>query len=386
MPVRNLRAATTAIFLGTAALGAVAFAATPALAAGGVHAAVGNALKQAQSLAAAGKYKEAMAAVNKAEAVPNKTSDETKVIDQMKQFIAVKSGDASIGGALGAKAKFAQDYNARRYKDVIADAELLRKHGALDAQSMLVVAQAYYQSGDKTGCVHYIDRNFRGSAREDVLQLKMRCAYDAGDDDAQRAALEQLVASTGKAEYWANLLKLTERMKGMRDHDTLDIYRLKLLTGSITTKDDYTLLAQLALQLGFPSEAVSVLEKGAAAKVLSGPANDRLVNFAKQHLAEDTAQFPKALAAAKAAPQGDALVKLGEDEIGMGKAADGAALIQQGIGKGVKDKNDATLRLGQAYLAAGKKADAIKAFSSIKGESTNKTVALAHLYTLYARH
>jgi hypothetical protein len=377
MPVRNLRAATTAIFLGTAALGAVAFAATPALAAGGVHAAVGNALKQAQSLAAAGKYKEAMAAVNKAEAVPNKTSDETKVIDQMKQFIAVKSGDASIGGALGAKAKFAQDYNARRYKDVIADAELLRKHGALDAQSMLVVAQAYYQSGDKTGCVHYIDRNFRGSAREDVLQLKMRCAYDAGDDDAQRAAL---------AEYWANLLKLTERMKGMRDHDTLDIYRLKLLTGSITTKDDYTLLAQLALQLGFPSEAVSVLEKGAAAKVLSGPANDRLVNFAKQHLAEDTAQFPKALAAAKAAPQGDALVKLGEDEIGMGKAADGAALIQQGIAKGVKDKNDATLRLGQAYLAAGKKADAIKAFSSIKGESTNKTVALAHLYTLYARH
>ena len=125
---------------------------------------------------------------------------------------------------------------------------------------------------------------------------------------------------------------------------------------------------------------------GAAAKVLSGPANDRLVNFAKQHLAEDTAQFPKALAAAKVAPQGDALVKLGEDEIGMGKAADGAALIQQGIAKGVKDKNDATLRLGQAYLAAGKKADAIKAFSSIKGESTNKTVALAHLYTLYARH
>ena len=83
MPVRNLRAATTAIFLGTAALGAVAFAATPALAAGGVHAAVGNALKQAQSLAAAGKYKEAMAAVNKAEAVPNKTSDETKVPIQL---------------------------------------------------------------------------------------------------------------------------------------------------------------------------------------------------------------------------------------------------------------------------------------------------------------
>lgn len=386
MTVRNLRAVTTAILLGTAAIGAVTFAATPAFAAGGVHPAVGNALKEAQSLAAAGKYKEAMAAVNRADATPNKTSDETKVIDQMKQFIAVKSGDASIGGALGAKAKFANDYNARRYKDVIADAEILRKTGALDAQSMLVVGQAYYQSGDKKGCVNYIDRNFGANASEDALQLKMRCAYDAGDDNSQRAALEQLVARTGKAEYWANLLKLTERMKGMRDHDTLDIYRLKLMTGSVTTKEDYTLLAQLALQLGFPSEALSVLQKGMDAKVLSGPSNDRLVNFAKQHQAEENAQFGKDLAAAKASPQGDALVKVGENEVGMGKAADGAALIQQGIAKGVKDKNDASLRLGQAYLAAGQKAQALKAFSSIKGDATNKTVAIAHLYALYARH
>ena len=40
-------------------------------------------------------------------------------------YIAVKSGDAST--ALGAKAKFANDYNARKYKDVIADAEALKK-------------------------------------------------------------------------------------------------------------------------------------------------------------------------------------------------------------------------------------------------------------------
>ena len=38
----------------------------------------------------------------------------------------------------------------------------------------------------------------------------------------------------------------------MRDHDTLDIYRLKLLTGTISGKDEYTTLAQLALQLRLP--------------------------------------------------------------------------------------------------------------------------------------
>ena len=39
-----------------------------------------------------------------------------------------------ISSALDAKAKFANDYNAGRYKDVIADGELLRKFNELDAQ------------------------------------------------------------------------------------------------------------------------------------------------------------------------------------------------------------------------------------------------------------
>ena len=38
----------------------------------------------------------------------------------------------------------------------------------------------------------------------------MRCAYDAGDDATQRDALEKLVAHTGKAEYWNDLLKMGE--------------------------------------------------------------------------------------------------------------------------------------------------------------------------------
>ena len=70
--------------------------------------------------------------------------------------------------------------------------------------------------------------------------------------------MEQLVARTGKAEYWNNLLKLSEHASGMRDHDTLDVYRLKLLTGTIAGKDEYLLLAQLALQLGFAAESQAV--------------------------------------------------------------------------------------------------------------------------------
>ena len=61
-----------------------------------------------------------MAKVNEAEAVSGKTPEETNIIGQMKSYIGVKSGDASIGGAAGAKAKFANDYAAKKYADVIA--------------------------------------------------------------------------------------------------------------------------------------------------------------------------------------------------------------------------------------------------------------------------
>ena len=76
---------------------------------------------------------------------------------------------------------------------------MLRKAGALDGTSMQVIAQAYYQSGNKAGCVRYIRENFGSGAGEGVLELERRCfAIDSGDTDTERAVLEQLVARSGK--------------------------------------------------------------------------------------------------------------------------------------------------------------------------------------------
>src|SRR3569833_1018653 len=168
--MRKLRAAATAILLGTATLAAGA-ALQPAAAA--VRSAVGRPLTEALSLAASGKYREAMERVNAAGAAA-KTAEEHQKVDQAKQYIAVKSGDASIGGALGAKAKFANDAAAGRFKDVIADGDVLAKNNALDGQSQLVVAQAYYQSHDPKGCIGYIKRH--GMGGETALMQLQRCA------------------------------------------------------------------------------------------------------------------------------------------------------------------------------------------------------------------
>ena len=376
MPVRKFHAALTAIFLGTAAMGAALVLAVPAQAAT-VSAKVGPLLKEAQALIAAKNYSAAKAKLNEADAVKS-TPDDAAIINQFKSAISISSADPNTPG--GAKAKFAQDYNAGKYKDVIADAEYLRKNNVFDAQSQLIVGQAYYKAGDFAGCVRYT-KSISGS--DTALELQARCAYESNDEVTQRQALEALVARSGKAEYWSGLLKLGERSRGLSDHNTLDIYRLRLMTGSMSTKEDYISLAQFALQFTFAAEAQAVMEKGVAAKVLSDDRSMRLLATAKGQAAANLANEAKALATANASPQGDDLVKLGENMIGEGKAKDAVAVIQNGLKKPLKDANNGQLRLGQALLAAGQKSEAQAAFAKVK--APEKDAMVAHLWSLATR-
>jgi hypothetical protein len=381
MTVRTLRAALTAIFLGTAAAGAAALVMAAPAQAATVSPKVGALLKETQALIAAKNYKAASAKLNEAEAVKS-TADDTAIINQFKNLIAISSADPNTAG--GAKAKFAQDYNAGHFKDVIADAEYLRKFNELDASSQLIIGQAYYKAGDYAGCVRYAKTL---SGNDVGLQLQARCAYETGDEATQRSALEQLVARSPKPEYWNDLLKLGERARGLSDHNSLDLSRIRLITGSMQTKDDYISLGQFALQFKLAAEAQAAMEKGVAAKLLTDDRSMRLLATAKQMAAARAASEAKDLAAANAAPQGDGgngLVDIGENMIGEGKAKDAIAMIQNGMKKQLKDANNAQIRLGQAYLAAGQKGDAEAAFNKVK--APEKDAMVAHLWALAAHH
>jgi hypothetical protein len=384
MPVRKLRAVLTAILLGSAVTGgAVLSMAVPALAAT-VSAKVGPLLKEAQALIAAKNYKAATAKLNEAEAVKS-TPDDTAIINQFKNLIAVDSADPTTPA--GAKAKFANDYNANRFKDVIADGEALRKFNELSAEDQLIIAQAYYKAGDNAGCVRYA-KTLGGN--ETALQLQARCAYETGDEVTQRAALEQLVAKSPKPEYWSDLLKLGERARGLTDHNSLDISRLRLLTNSMKTKDDYVALAQFAMEFRLGAEAQAALEKGVAAKLVTDDRSMRLLAAAKQMAAARAASEAKDLAAANAAPQGDSgnnfvdLIDIGENMIGEGKAKDAVGVVQNGMKKPIKDAANAQMRLGQAYLAAGQKSEAEAAFNKIK--TPDKDAMIGHFWALAAQH
>jgi len=379
MTANKLQAVAAAFLLSAATLGAGALLATVPAYAQGLRPEVGTPLQAAEAAAAKGDYKTALDDVSKAEAVSNKTSAESSAIAQVKQYVGAKSGDVSIGGAAAGKTKLANDYNAKSYAAVIADGDALKKAGALDAASAQVVAQSYYLSGNKAGCIKYVKG--LGDADETTLQLQMKCAYDTNDDADQRDALEQLVARTGKADYWTQLLKMADQTKGLTDHQSLDIYRIKYLTGTLASKDDYINMAQLDLQLGFPQEASAVLDKGTAAGLLNDDRSKKLQALAKQQAGQTAGGQAAALAGAK---DGDAMIKVAEQQAGAGNAKDAVTTAKAAIAKSPKDKDQAAIVLGWAQVASGQGSDAVKTLNADKGDGTGPMIT--HLYAIYAAH
>jgi tetratricopeptide (TPR) repeat protein len=374
MNSKFFRSRVAAVMLGMASVSSLALVtATPVQAA--VRAVVGKPLQEAQRLAGAGNYSAAMAKVNEAAGAGGLTPEESHVIAQMKAYISSKSGATSGGG------KLANDYRAGRWSAVIADGN----ESGLNATDMAAVATAYYKLGRNADCVRYIKTHLGNGASDLVLKIQMACAFGAGDDDSQTSALEQLVSRSQSPEYWGQLLKSAQRTRGLRDPQSIDIYRLKLRTGSLTTADEYLTLSKLALAGGFAAEAAAVEQKGIDAKVLTGDSVNRLMAMTKAQMAGDKAGTPQALAAAQKAPTGDALVKLGEDLWGMGKFPDAISAIQAGIAKDKTDVDLANTRLGMAYLGAGQKDAALRAFGkAAKGSNPNQAM-IARLWTLYAR-
>ncbi|MBV8798958.1 MAG: hypothetical protein JO208_04005 [Alphaproteobacteria bacterium] len=379
MTSRLLQSVGLAFLLGTATALTAGTVFAPAAYAVTVRPQVGNPLKEAVSLANAGKGAAAMAKVNQAAAVGGLTGQEQAAINQTRQFIAAKTGAG--GSALGCKAKFATDYNAGRYRDVVgADAACLRKGGGFDFSSQVIVAQAYYLMGDYGTAIKLL----KGLGNSDqVLSLLMSAAGKAGDTQTEGQVAERLILQ-GQAKYWTYLLASADATPRLTDHLNLDIYRIRYATGNMRNAEDYELLTQLALEFHFPAEALAVAQKGFTVKLLQGERDQRLLNLAQTQAAKDTATLANTQKQANASKTGDDLVAYGENLWGRGQYADALNAVQAGIKKGNLSKPDeAQISLGIVQLAGGQKEAALKTFAAVK--STPAAQAVGRLWSVYAR-
>lgn len=386
-----------------AACGAfLALAAAPAAtyAADTLRPEVGKPLNDAQTLYRAHKYKEALAKIAQAAAVPGKTPYEKFMVEEMRGAAAVAAGDTGLaaqayesllnGGKLQGEdeqrvtATLAGIYfQERNYPRAIVTAQRYLKAGGGDPQMRTMLVQSYYLSNDCASVVNLLKPSIDAQTKaghapdESQLQLLGTCAQRTKNDAAYRGALEALVAYHPKQSYWDDLLAAIRNKPGYSSRLDIDTYRLRRATNALTSADDYMEMTQLALVAGSNAEAKQVIDQGFASGVLG--------RDPKTVAREKRLQALAAKRAAAGADKGDppAAVDEGLNLVFAGQAKDGIAMMDSAIAGGkLQHPDQAQLHLGVAYYIAGQKTRAVQAFRAVKG--TDGSSDLARLWLLVA--
>lgn len=372
---------------------------------------VGKPLQQAGDLLKAGKAKEALGKVREADAVGGKTPAEQVMIDRMKGAAAQRAGDSAaaiqafeavfnsgkLSGAEQAQVAESLAFAYSQQKDWARTSQWIqRAQAAGGASAQLKQLQAYVQSqsGDYAAiareaqaAIAAAEQAGRKPDEGDLLRLA-DAQQRTGQTQARAATLDKLLAYYPKREYWSILLGQLPRKSGFSDRFSLDLFRLRLATGTLTKTDDFMEMAQLALQAGYPAEGKAVVEKGFATGALGngteGERHKRLRDLAIKQETEGKAGIEKDAQDAAAMKDGNALVHVGYVYVTMGQYDKGIALIEQGIAKGgLKRPEDAKLRLGLALLLSGKhKTKAVQTLRSVQGNDGASD--LGRLWAVYA--
>ena len=366
---------------------------------------VGKPLQEASNLMRAGKSREALAKVNEADAVANKTANENFLILRMRGAAASAAGDIegankAFEAVLGSGKVAGRDalammqavavnhYKSKDYGKAATWTQRYFKEGGTDPAMRTVLLQSYYLGNDCTSVNKMLAGAEDRRASEEELQILANCYLRQKDTGGYVNAIEKLVVYYPKKEYWTDLLSRVQKKPGFSDRLGVNVYRLRLATGNLTSTNDYLEMAQLALQAGVPAEAKVLVDRGYEVKALGqGPEagrHQRLRDLVMKDLAESQKNRDKDERDALAAKDGNDLVKVGLNYVYEGKADKGLALIEQGIKKGgLKRPDDAKLRLGEAQIYAGHKAKGVATLKGVQGN--DGTADIARLWILNAR-
>ena len=412
MKVRYLRALTVGavIVIGAALLPGVALLAAEKSENKQPSAKLQKPLHDAQEDLKAKKYAEAISKLKAAEGMEGKTPYDQHIINDFLAFAYIKTNNyadaaKAIEGELDdgftPQADMPQkvkelteiNYQIKNYDKAIEFGNRAIKGGFADEQIRTIVGQSYYLKGDWKGTLKFEDAAVEsevkagGTPKKQTLELILSACVKMNDSACETKALERMVTYYPQPEYWYQLLYSLRQQTSGNDADTLQTYRLMSEVDVLKTADDYSEMAQLALEAGSPGEAQRILEKGFAKNVFTEQRqkerNQRLLESAKKAAATDQASLAKVEHEAEAAPTGQKDVGVGLAYLGYGQYDKAVDLLSKGLAKGgVKDQAQAQLLLGIAQLKAGHKDEAVKAFKAVKGDANLER--LASLWTLHA--
>lgn len=389
-------------------------ASAPAPAASGptLRAEVGKPLQAAQDAVKAGNYKDALARLAEAEALPGLTPYEVFITQRLKGPAALGAGDLATAttqfeAVLASPLLPAADrapITETTIKLLLQQKEYARTAGWMktyladagvgaNSEVRKLYPQVLSVLGDHAGVLRELapqiaaDDAARRSPPEATLRLLAASQSALKDMPAYMTTLERLASSTGKTEYWAELIARAARRDGFADERLrLDVYRLRRAVGGALDAGELGDMAVRAQQAGLPAEAQALLDEGFAGGLLDKgdnlAADKKLREAAIKAAAQDRATLVESEAGALKGKDGNAAVNLGLAVSATGAHDRALALMTQGQAKGgLRRPDDAMLHLGLAQWRAGKIDDAQRSFAAVKG--TDGVADLARLWGLY---
>jgi hypothetical protein len=287
------------------------------------------------------------------------------------------------------------DYQQKDYEGAIKYGQRAQAAGDTSEDTALTIAQANYLSNNYKEALTALDamvardEQAGHKPKEQTLNLLWSSAIKAKDDAAAARAVEKLIVSYPKPDYWANAIVGVQQQLGSAD-DRLKLmsFRLMRQVGLLKQPAHFTEMAQIALDQGNPGEAQAILEQAFGKNLFTEQRdkerNQRLLDKVKEAAGRDRSELPRSEKDANAAPTGDALVQVGAAYLGFGEPDKAIAAINAGIAKGkLKYQDEAYMLLGMAYDRSKNSSEAVKAFG--KANSDPKYARLAKLWVLDAK-
>jgi tetratricopeptide (TPR) repeat protein len=376
-----------------------------------VSAKMAKPLKAAQDDLTAKRYSDAILKLKEVEGNPGKSPYDQHVINEMLKVAYVRTQNYADAARVmevetndgfvppsemqGLVRGLAQvNYQIKNYDKAIEFGNRAIKGGFADEELRTLVGQAYYLKGDWKGTLRFeeglVDNQIKDgrTPKSEALQLILSSCVKLNDQPCETRALERVVTYYPKPDYWYQLLFTLRQQTSGNDANTLQTYRLMSEVDVLKNPDDYTEMAQLALEAGSPGEAQRILEKGIAKGVFADQRakqkNERLLESAKKAAATDQASLQRIAKEADSAATGAKNAGLGLAYFGYGQYDKAVEELSKGLSKGgLRNESEARLLLGIAQLKAGHKEDAAKTFRAVKGDPALER--LANLWTLHAK-
>lgn len=369
-------------------------------------------LAAAQQALRDGKYTDALARLAEAEALPKLSPYEAYVLRRIKSAATFGAGDLAKALPMfealiddpqlpaGERASMTETTIkvALQAKDYVRAGSWMKRYidgGGQDAEIRRLYPQVLSLNGDHAGAA----AGFKAAVTaeeaagripaEASLRLLASSQSQSNDDAGYLVSLQKLATTTGKADYWSELIARTARQDGFAgERLRLDIYRLRQAVGMTLSAGELGDMAFRANQAGLPAEAQKLLDDGFERKVLGLDANaeaDRkLREQATKSAMQERAGLAEAESGLRSAKDGQAAYGLGLAMSGAGQHEKALTLIAQGLAKGgLKRPDDALLHQGIAQWRAGQIDAAAKTFAAVGG--SDGTADLARLWLAYLK-